>query len=81
MLEYFRCFALNGLSFVVCYIYKIPEMKCTHICEQMCQNKKKIIIRTQKETHTTALQPNIQGVPGGMCQTSGECSLGQTTPI
>ena len=23
----------------------------------------------------------IQGVPGGMCQTSGECSLGQTIPI
>jgi len=22
----------------------------------------------------------IQGVPGGMCQTSGECSLGQTIP-
>ena len=22
-----------------------------------------------------------QGVPGGMCQTSGECSLGQTIPI
>ena len=24
---------------------------------------------------------DIQGVPGGMCQTSGECSLGQTIPI
>jgi len=24
---------------------------------------------------------HIQGVPGGMCQTSGECSLGQTIPI
>ena len=24
---------------------------------------------------------SIQGVPGGMCQTSGECSLGQTIPI
>jgi len=24
---------------------------------------------------------NIQGVPGGMCQTSGECSLGQTITI
>jgi hypothetical protein len=23
----------------------------------------------------------IQGVPGGMCETSGECSLGQTIPI
>jgi len=23
----------------------------------------------------------IQDVPGGMCQTSGECSLGQTIPI
>jgi len=23
----------------------------------------------------------IQGVPGGMCQTSGECSLGQSIPI
>jgi len=23
----------------------------------------------------------IQGVPGGMCQTSGGCSLGQTIPI
>ena len=23
----------------------------------------------------------IQNVPGGMCQTSGECSLGQTIPI
>ena len=23
----------------------------------------------------------MQGVPGGMCQTSGECSLGQTIPI
>ena len=23
----------------------------------------------------------IQGVPGGMCQTSGECSLGHTIPI
>jgi len=23
----------------------------------------------------------IQGVPGGMCQTSGKCSLGQTIPI
>jgi len=23
----------------------------------------------------------IQGVTGGMCQTSGECSLGQTIPI
>ena len=26
-------------------------------------------------------QPDIQGVPGEMCQTSGECSLGQTIPI
>ena len=26
-------------------------------------------------------QKFIQGVPGGMCQTSGECSLGQTIPI
>ena len=24
---------------------------------------------------------NIQGVTGGMCETSGECSLGQTIPI
>ena len=24
---------------------------------------------------------SIQGVPGGMCETSGECSLGQTIPI
>ena len=23
----------------------------------------------------------IQGVTGGMCETSGECSLGQTIPI
>jgi len=23
----------------------------------------------------------IQGVTGGMCKTSGECSLGQTIPI
>ena len=23
----------------------------------------------------------IQGVPGGMCNTSGGCSLGQTIPI
>ena len=23
----------------------------------------------------------IQGVPGGMCQTSGECYLGQSMPI
>ena len=23
----------------------------------------------------------IQGVPGGMCQTSGECSLSSNTPI
>jgi len=26
-------------------------------------------------------QYRIQGVPGGMCQTSGECSLGQIIPI
>ena len=26
-------------------------------------------------------QGNIQGVPGGMCQTLGECSLGQTILI
>jgi len=25
--------------------------------------------------------PDIQGVPGGMCQILGECSLGQTIPI
>ena len=24
---------------------------------------------------------HIQGVTGGMCETSGECSLGQTIPI
>ena len=24
---------------------------------------------------------NVQGVTGGMCETSGECSLGQTIPI
>ena len=24
---------------------------------------------------------SIQGVTGGMCETSGECSLGQTIPI
>ena len=23
----------------------------------------------------------IQGVPGGICQNSGECSIGQTIPI
>ena len=26
-------------------------------------------------------QMKIQGVTGGMCETSGECSLGQTIPI
>ena len=25
--------------------------------------------------------PGIQGVTGGMCETSGDCSLGQTIPI
>jgi len=32
-------------------------------------------------TSTTYTHRNIQGVPGGMCNTSGGCSLGQTIPI
>jgi len=38
----------------------------------------------QVETNFVRVAVNmhhIQGVPGGMCQTSGECSLGQTIPI
>ena len=27
------------------------------------------------------IKGDIQGVTGGMCETSGECSLGQTIPI
>jgi len=31
---------------------------------------------------TSARVPyHIQGVTGGMCETSGECSLGETIPI
>jgi len=33
------------------------------------------------ESDTFILGYYIQGVPGGMCQTSEECSLGQTIPI
>ena len=29
----------------------------------------------------TPTNAHIQGVPGGMCNTSGGCSLGQTIPI
>ena len=29
----------------------------------------------------TSQHGHIQGVTGGMCETSGECSLGQTIPI
>ena len=32
-------------------------------------------------TNVTGAEYVIQGVSGGMCQTSGECSLGQTIPI
>ena len=32
-------------------------------------------------TGTDLCVNSIQGVTGGMCETSGECSLGQTIPI
>jgi len=44
------------------------ELDCVHAIEGM------ICSDTQHVMH-------IQGVPGGMCHTSGECSLGQTIPI
>ena len=33
------------------------------------------------EAHAVFRSVYIQGVTGGMCETSGECSLGQTIPI
>jgi hypothetical protein len=33
------------------------------------------------QTNTCTIYIYIQGVPGGMCETLGECSLGQTIPI
>jgi hypothetical protein len=36
---------------------------------------------SQTEVHKLLRLHSIQGVTGGMCETSGECSLGQTMPI
>jgi hypothetical protein len=33
------------------------------------------------QIHPPKAATGIQGVIGGMCETSGECSLGQTIPI
>ena len=44
---------------------------CICMCVCVC-----IYIYTHTHTHT-----HIQGVTEGMCETSGECSLGQTIPI
>ena len=39
-------------------------------------------VRTHTHTHTRIyIYIYIQGVTGGMCETLGECSLGQTIPI
>ena len=46
---------------------------------KLCKQNKGLI--TQKLENSQYCDKYIQGVPGGMCQTSGECSLGQTIPI
>ena len=49
-----------------------------------CLDLSNIHIHTYTHTHTYIyiyIYIYTQGVPGGMCQTSGECSLGQTIPI
>ena len=47
-----------------------------------------VVVTADKVDHSNGsiilpdfIQLSIQGVPGGMCQTSGECSLGQTIPL
>jgi len=38
----------------------------------LCQTSFKMLCNEKEEIQTTDI---IQGVPGGMCETSGECSL------
>ena len=61
------------------------------IVSQMCKLSKFQTSETATKTTSNSIKNGktlkkyiyfyIQGVPGGMCNTSGGCSLGQTIPI
>ena len=40
-----------------------------------------LVARNMQSIKKKKRKKTIQGVPGGMCETSGVCSLGQTIPI
>jgi len=46
------------------------------LCTSLVQKKTVHVTKQHNTTHTSVHpQLHTQGVPGGMCQTSGECSL------
>jgi len=54
-----------SLCVFICPVQFQPAYKKYCVCVCVC-----VYIYTHTHTHT-----HIQGVPGGMCQTLGECSL------
>ena len=61
-----------SLVFLV-YMHSMKASRCVHTGPYFIT-----VINDSQELHVKRI---TQGVPGGMCQTSGECSLGQTIPI
>jgi hypothetical protein len=53
----------------------ILQIRVTEIAGHKCN------INKQFEAQLKTRYPHIQGVPGGMCQTSGGCSLCYSIPI
>ena len=65
-------FYTNVSSFCVISLTTLVIWDCVNMC---------VCLHVRVCMHFCVCVKCIQGVTGGMCKTSGECSLGQTTPI
>ena len=67
----------DGILLAVSMLFQLNENT-----NMFTANREHIDCISHPNIHTyTHYTLHIQGVPGGMCNTSGGCSLGQTIPI
>ena len=58
-----------------------PFCECAYKPHTSHNTRSKVEGHLSSKLRKIHVHNNIQSVPGGMCETSGECSLGQTIPI